>query len=148
MGKYEDLATRVGELVDEKNEKYGNSFDLAGEFLKLLWPNGCPVEQYDDLLAMTRIFDKMKRIATDCDAFGESPYQDLVGYGLLALNRVEKKKELQKQKEFVAKMSEQPMSPEEVILKAKELEEKFKEQTNKSNHESKSRIQTLDVTDG
>lgn len=119
MGKYEDLGTRVGKLVDEKNRAYGNSFDTSGAFLRLLWPNGCPPEQFDDLLAMARIFDKMKRIATDRDALGESPYQDVVGYGLLGLFRVE----LEKQSRIA------PMSTEEVIAKAREMEEKFKAMT-------------------
>lgn len=127
MGKYEDLAKRVGALVDEKNKAYGNSFDAAGDFLRLLWPNGCPPDQFDDLLAMARIFDKMKRIATDKDAFGESPYQDIAGYGILGLHRSEQLKELKKQEEFLAAMA-QPVSkqtPEEVIAKAKEMEMKF-----------------------
>lgn len=90
MTTYKELGERVGKLVDEKNAAYGNSFDTAGDFLRLLWPNGCPPDQFDDLLAMARIFDKMKRIATDRDAFGESPYQDIAGYGILGLKRVER----------------------------------------------------------
>ncbi len=35
------------------------------------------------MLALVRIFDKMKRIATQKDAFGESPFKDIAGYGLL-----------------------------------------------------------------
>ncbi len=93
MGKFEDLGKEIGKIVDEKNKAYGNSFDLAGSFLKLLWPNGCPPEQFDDLLAMARMFDKMKRIATDKDAFGENPYADLAGYSLLGLNYSNSKKE-------------------------------------------------------
>lgn len=34
----------------------------------------------------------MKRIATDRDALGESPYQDISGYGLLGLRRVERER--------------------------------------------------------
>ena len=88
-GKYEQLGQRIGALVDKKNQAYGSAFDKAGEFLRLLWPNGCPAEQFDDLLALARIFDKMMRIATDRDALGESPYSDIAGYGLLGLHRVE-----------------------------------------------------------
>lgn len=92
MGKYKTLANRVGELVDQKNAAYGNSFGEAGDFLKILYPNGIQPEQYTDMLCMVRIFDKMKRIATKKDAFGESPYQDIVGYGLLGLNLDEETK--------------------------------------------------------
>ena len=85
MGKYTDLAEKIGKLVDEKNAAYGSSFDQAGDFLKLLYPNGIPVDSYTDMLCVVRIFDKLKRIATRKDAFGESPYGDIVGYGLLGL---------------------------------------------------------------
>jgi hypothetical protein len=89
MGKYQDLAKRVGTLVDEKNAAYGNSFGEAGEFLRILYPNGVTPEQYTDMLCVVRIFDKLKRIATKKDAFGESPYNDIVGYGLLGLSKDE-----------------------------------------------------------
>lgn len=85
MGKYKELAERIGNLVDDKNAAYGSSFDQAGDFLKLLYPNGIPVDSYTDMLCVVRIFDKLKRIATRKDAFGESPYGDIVGYGLLGL---------------------------------------------------------------
>lgn len=86
---YEELGRRVGALVDVKNQAYGSAFDDAGAFLRLLYPAGIAPDQYGDALALVRIFDKMKRIATDRDALGESPYQDIAGYGLLGLKRVE-----------------------------------------------------------
>lgn len=89
---YEDLGRSVGALVDVKNKAYGSAFDDAGEFLKLLYPDGIQPSQYADALALVRIFDKMKRIATDRDALGESPYRDIAGYGLLGLMRVERAK--------------------------------------------------------
>ncbi len=89
---YTELATEVGALVDVKNKAYGNSFDVSGAFLRLLYPAGIKPEQYDDALAMVRIFDKQKRIATDKDALGESPYKDIVGYGLLGLRRSQEDK--------------------------------------------------------
>ena len=39
------------------------------------------------MLCVVRIFDKLKRIATQKNAFSESPYQDIVGYGLLGTER-------------------------------------------------------------
>lgn len=90
---YEELGLRVGSLVDVKNKAYGSAFDDAGRFLKLLYPEGIQPDQYGDALALVRIFDKMKRIATDKDALGESPYQDIAGYGLLGLRRSEFEKQ-------------------------------------------------------
>jgi hypothetical protein len=81
--QYEKLGSEVGALVEEKNAAYGDSFAKCGEFLKLLYPNGMRPHQYSDALCLVRIFDKQMRIATDPGAFGESPYRDIAGYGLL-----------------------------------------------------------------
>lgn len=85
--KYEELGTKIGQLVDEKDAAYGSSFSKSGDFVRLLWPNGCPPENYDDLLTLIRIFDKMMRIATRKNAFGESPYKDMAGYSILGAAR-------------------------------------------------------------
>jgi pyruvate/2-oxoglutarate dehydrogenase complex dihydrolipoamide acyltransferase (E2) component len=80
---YKEIGQEIGQLVDQKNAAYGSSFAKAGEFLRLLYPNGLRPEQMTDALLLVRIFDKQMRIATDADALGESPYQDISGYGLL-----------------------------------------------------------------
>jgi hypothetical protein len=77
------IALEMGDLVAEKNAAYGNAFVDAGEFLRLLYPKGITPYEYGDALLLVRIFDKCKRIATRKDAFGESPYRDIAGYGLL-----------------------------------------------------------------
>ena len=79
----QQLGAFIGKLVASKNAAYGNSFGTAGEALRLLYPKGIQPEQYDDMLALVRIWDKMKRIATHKDAFGESPFVDIAGYGIL-----------------------------------------------------------------
>lgn len=82
-----EIANSVAGLVTEKDKAYGSSFDNTKEFLKLLYPNGIPVESYTSALVLVRIFDKMMRIATDQDAFGEDPFRDICGYTLLALRK-------------------------------------------------------------
>src|SRR5690625_1515778 len=77
------IAKEIGELVQEKNQAYGNSFGKSGDFLKLLYPDGIKPEQYQDMLLVARIFDKQMRIANKKDAFGESPYKDIAGYEIL-----------------------------------------------------------------
>jgi hypothetical protein len=77
------IAMEMAELLPAKNEAYGSSFEKSGEFLRLLYPDGLKVEQYKDALLLVRIFDKQTRIATKKDAFGESPYRDIAGYGIL-----------------------------------------------------------------
>jgi hypothetical protein len=80
---YEKRGREIGELVDRKNAAYGSSFMKSGEFLRLLFPAGVPPHRLEDALLLVRIFDKQMRIATDQDAFGESPFADIAGYGLL-----------------------------------------------------------------
>ena len=90
---FEKIGQDIGRLVAEKNKAYGDSFSKSCDILKVLYPNGVAVLQYGDLLAITRIIDKLFRIATDKDALGESPYRDIVGYGILSVWREELKKE-------------------------------------------------------
>lgn len=87
------IAAEVAALVTEKDAAYGNAFEKCGEFLRLLYPAGLAPEQYGDALALVRIFDKAMRIATDKDAYEESPYRDLCGYALLGAERHEREKE-------------------------------------------------------
>ena len=82
-GKYKKLGKEIGQIVDEKNEAYGDSFAVSGDFLELLYPNGIKPKDYTDALCLVRIFDKCKRIATRKDVFDESPYRDIAGYALL-----------------------------------------------------------------
>jgi len=79
--EWADIFGEIAVVVDRSNKAYGDSFRLSAEFLKILWPDGVPSESYADMLAIIRVFDKMKRIATMKDAFGESPARDIAGYG-------------------------------------------------------------------
>ena len=83
--KYEMLAKGVGKLTAEKNEAYGDSFARSSQILKVLYPDGIPPNSYDDALAITRVIDKLFRLATRKDAFGESPWKDICGYALLGM---------------------------------------------------------------
>lgn len=51
--------------------------------IKILYPNGIELDQYDDMLAIIRRIDKMFRIATQRDALGENSWQDIAGYAIL-----------------------------------------------------------------
>lgn len=82
---YEAIGQRIGKLVQEKQKAYGDSFGKSGEILKILFPDGVKPEQYNDLLCITRILDKLFRIANKPNAFGENAYEDIVGYGLLGV---------------------------------------------------------------
>ena len=87
MDDYVKIAQEIGALVEEKNKAYGDSFARSGEVLRILYPDGIRPEQYDDMLGVVRVIDKLFRIATDRDAFGENPWQDIAGYGILGVAR-------------------------------------------------------------
>ena len=80
---FKELSLEIGELVDKKQKAYGNSFGKSHHILKVLYPNGIAVNQYEDVLCIIRIIDKLFRIATNSTNLEESPYRDIAGYGLL-----------------------------------------------------------------
>jgi hypothetical protein len=88
---YHGIASTVAALVTEKQAAYGDSFGRSGEVLRILYPNGIPANAMPDALTIVRVIDKLFRVATRKDAFGESPWRDVVGYGLLAIKRDENK---------------------------------------------------------
>ena len=92
LEEFEEITVRVAEITAEKDQAYGSAFDRSGEIIKILFPSGIPFDQYDDMLAVTRVIDKMFRIAKDRDALGEDPWKDIMGYALLSVARNNRKK--------------------------------------------------------
>lgn len=82
---FEKIATEIGQLVQEKNRAYGDSFGQSCRILEVLYPNGIKPDQYRDALAITRVIDKLFRLANKKDAFGESPWRDICGYAILGV---------------------------------------------------------------
>ena len=82
---FEKIAGDIGKLVTQKNLAYGDSFSRAADVLKILYPDGVKPEQYVDMLAITRVLDKLFRMATRKNAFGESPWKDICGYSILGI---------------------------------------------------------------
>jgi len=80
---YEEIGTNIGKLVSEKNAAYGDSFGQSCRILEVLYPEGIQPNQYRDALAITRVIDKLFRLANKKDAFGESPWNDICGYAIL-----------------------------------------------------------------
>lgn len=85
------IAEEIGALVTEKNKAYGDSCRSSAEILKQLYPKGVLPHQYRDMLLVVRILDKLGRIANKKDAFGESPFRDIAGYGILGADFDEEK---------------------------------------------------------
>ena len=78
-----DKGVVLGELVRSKNLAYGNSVDTSARAFELLFPDGIPKDKFVQALLLVRIWDKMMRIATQEEAFEESPFDDIAGYGIL-----------------------------------------------------------------
>lgn len=85
MKNFEKIAKQVGQLTQNKNQAYGDSFSQACDVLSVLYPSGVQPSQYKDMLAVVRVIDKLFRIANKKDAFGESPWRDICGYALLGI---------------------------------------------------------------
>lgn len=82
--RYLAFGEKLARLLAEKQIAYGASFKHTRKVLAILYPNGVSVEQYGDLLTITRIIDKLFRVANQKGYGGESPYEDIVGYATLA----------------------------------------------------------------
>jgi len=89
-GQYTAIAYAIGCMVDQKQKAYGDSFGRSGQVLRALYPDGIKPDQYGDMLAVTRIIDKLFRVATGYkDTALENPFKDIAGYGILGSNRKE-----------------------------------------------------------
>ncbi len=85
MTTYTQEALNLAELVIRKQMAYGDSFGRSQEIIRVLYPNGIRPDQYLDALAVIRVIDKVFRIANQKSAFGEDPWRDIAGYGLLSV---------------------------------------------------------------
>ena len=85
MKDFITLAEQVGTLVAKKNMAYGDSFRRSGEILAILYPESVTPGQYEDMLGVVRIIDKLFRIANGDRT--EDPWEDIAGYGILGMAR-------------------------------------------------------------
>ena len=79
-----ELTGELARILDKSNAAYGSSTVKSAKIMEILWPEGVPVDRMHDARCMISILDKLSRIATDKDAFGECPWRDVGGYALLA----------------------------------------------------------------
>lgn len=81
-GAYVEKAREIGELVERKQKEYGDSWGKAGRILEILYPDGVRPDQYHTFLGITRVIDKLCRLANGNQG-EENAWEDLAGYGLL-----------------------------------------------------------------
>jgi hypothetical protein len=89
MKSLEEIAREVALLVEDKQAQYGDAFGKSEQILKVLYPNGVKPEDYQNLLTITRIVDKLFRLATNNGNDREDPWRDICGYSLLSLRSKE-----------------------------------------------------------
>jgi len=83
---YEELGRQIGALVEQKQIEYGDAVSVTADVLKVLYPDGVDVEDFRDLLLVTRVVDKLCPIAHGNQG-DEYAWQDIAGYGLLWMRR-------------------------------------------------------------
>ena len=87
------VTTELADLLIAKEKNYGQSFNQTGDILRMMAPDGIKPDQYDDILTVVRILDKLFRIMKGApDA--ESPYSDIAGYAILKLKAQQDKPNL------------------------------------------------------
>lgn len=98
--KFTKIATYLGKFTDEKNKQYGSSVDATYKMIEVLMERYTyddenyimPKELLKHILLQVRIMDKQNRIFNNPSGKGdsESPYKDVVGYGLIGVDMVER----------------------------------------------------------
>jgi len=85
---YKKIANNIAKLLVKKEKAYGNAYANLPKILETLYPDGVQVKDYDKLLFITRVLDKINRIANNDNS--EDPFQDICGYSLLAMRERDK----------------------------------------------------------
>lgn len=93
--EYPKIGKEIGDLVEEKQIKYGDSFGRCHKIMEILYPDGLGLPAYTEALAVVRVVDKLFRIANrnNTKELGlhedESPWRDIAGYALLMIEKEE-----------------------------------------------------------
>lgn len=102
------LASDIGSLLQRKNIQNYHSFEKTPEILKLLYPKGVQPDQYENLLFLVRILDKVNRVAAagqkgqHIQDVEDTTLVDIAGYAILAQTLREGKKLDEKEKQAKA----------------------------------------------
>jgi len=86
--RFHEIAADLADLLARKREAYGNNLSAAPVILEQLYPDGVKVSEYQTLLLIVRILDKLSRLANGGGRFalGEDAWKDIAGYALCALH--------------------------------------------------------------
>jgi hypothetical protein len=91
---YEAIGEEIGVLLNEKQAAYGDAFGKMKQVFDVFYPNGVQPHQYQNVLTMVRILDKLFRVSnlpeSNEDRMHEEPWKDIAGYAILALSQHKK----------------------------------------------------------
>ena len=73
------LTFEYGDFLIGKDKKYGDAYSKMAACMKIMFPEGLPVDRMDDAAYMYQIFQKLGRIATDSKEEDEDPWKDIAG---------------------------------------------------------------------
>lgn len=103
---FEALGQEIGQLVQRKQDEYGDSHSKSLEVLRILYQDGkIPVDQ--GALTLIRVIDKLFRIANG-NKGNEDAWTDVAGYALLMIsrNRTERLEQYAMVRDYYAKFDD------------------------------------------
>ena len=85
VSQYVGVAANIGALAEGKLAAHGDTTGNTGKILRVLYPDGIAPDQYDDMLSIARILERICCIATDKQSLGEALFTDIAEAGILGL---------------------------------------------------------------
>jgi hypothetical protein len=80
--RFKEKALEVAEMLERKSEEYDAPYDSDNEFLKIMYPDGVPPNQYSNMVLCLRLYDTLKKLTKT----GDTKYIEYIaGYGILAM---------------------------------------------------------------
>lgn len=106
---FHEIAVLQADLLEKKDRAYGSSFNKTADHLKILFPDGIVDDQYQHLMFIIRVLDKLTRIANSSLLPPEEgcldAYLDINGYSILGIKKIlDSKIEPEQKSEIVEEM--------------------------------------------
>ena len=84
MGRFEEIGRSRGKLLDSKQKQYGSeAIPAVEEMMKILFPQGIPLEKIGESVLISRILEKLCRITFGDGSGDEDAFADIQGYGMI-----------------------------------------------------------------
>lgn len=81
---FDKYTLELAETLAQKKASYGQSTNVSGDLLALLYPTGISPEQYGEAGLVVRMLDKLCRITLGGNRwFNEDAWKDLAGYAVI-----------------------------------------------------------------